>query len=81
MPTQIGPSTSVAEFVHLLEVATVWEDEDGVAWFTDLDTSEEEYLCDWVVICDPELGYVGRHTWPELLANRWFVDPGAARAA
>ena len=81
MPTQIRPSTSFADFAYLLETAEVWEDEDGIAWFTDLDTSEEEHLCDWVVIRDPERGYVGHHTWPDLLANRWFVETGSALAA
>ena len=78
---RLDPSTSVAEFVHLLETATVWEDEDGVVWYSPDDTDDEDYLSDWLVVNDPELGYVWRHTYPEILFKRWFVAYGAALAA
>ena len=79
---RLDPFTTVAEFQHLLETALVWEDEDGVVWWSPEDTDDEDYLSDWLVVFDPELGYyVWRHTYPELLARRWFVSCGAALAA
>lgn len=82
MPFEVFPSEySIAEFAHLLETATVWEDEGGRVWASPETTDDEEFLCEWVVVRDPELGYVWRHTYPELLARRWFVSCGAALAA
>ena len=78
---RLDPLTTVAQFQHLLETAIVWEDEDGIVWYSPEDTDDEDYLSDWLVVCDPELGYVWRHTYPELLARRWFVSCGAALAA
>jgi len=78
---RLDPLTTVAQFQHLLETAIVWEDEDGVVWYSPEDSDDEEYLSDWIVVCDPELGYVWRHTYPEILFKRWFVAYGAALAA
>ena len=58
MPFEVFPSEySIAEFAHLLETATVWEDEGGRVWASPDNTGDEESV-------DVSLAYVDDTVYP-----------------